>query len=69
MTLEELRKQYERFSEMAGKRGDMYSEDAEDAKEKGNYESANLYYSMASSAYYEGTIYMQVVNDLLKVTK
>ena len=69
MTLEELRKQYERFSEMIEKRGDMYSDDAEDAKQKGNYDSASLYYNMASTAYNEATIYRQFVNDLLKVTK
>ena len=69
MTLEALRKQYERFSKMSEKRGRMYYDDAEDAKQKGIYESANLYYSMASAAFYEATVYMQVVNYLLKVTK
>ena len=69
MTLEELKKQYERFSEMSKKRGDMYRDDAEDAKQKGNYESASLYYNMASTAYNEATIYRRFVNDLNKVTK
>lgn len=69
MTLEELRKQYERFSEMSEKRGDIYHDDAEDAKQKGNYDSASLYYNMASTAYNEATIYRRFVNDLNKVTK
>jgi hypothetical protein len=69
MTLEELRKQYERFSEMSEKRGDMYGDNAEDAKQKGNFENASLYYNMASTAYNEATIYRQFVSDLLKVTK
>ena len=69
MTLEELRKQYERFSEMSEKRGQMYCDNAEDANQKGNYESASLYYYMASAAYNEATIYRQFVSDLLKVTK
>ena len=69
MTLETLRKQYERFSEMSEKRGDMYHDDAEDAKQKGNYDSASLYYNMASTAYNEATIYRRFVNDLNKVTK
>lgn len=68
MTLEALRKLYEGFSEKSEKRGHMYYSDAEDAKQKGIYESAKLYYSMASAAFYEATIYMQVVNYLLKVT-
>ena len=69
MTLEALRKQYERFSEMSEKRGKMYCDNAEDAKQKGNYESASLYYNMASTAYNEATIYRHFVNDLNKVTK
>lgn len=69
MTLEELRKQYERFSEMSEKRGDIYHDDAEDAKQKGNYDSASLYYNMASTAYNEAIIYRRFVNDLNKVTK
>ena len=69
MTLEALRKQYERFSEMSEKRGQMYCDKAEDAKQKGNYESASLYYNMASTAYNEATIYRNVVNNLNKVTK
>lgn len=69
MTIEELRKQYERFSEMREKHGDMYYDSAEDAKQKGDYTSAGLYYNMASTAYNEATIYRHFVNDLNKVTK
>lgn len=69
MTLEALRKQYERFSEMSEKRGRMYCDNAEDAKQKGDYVSASLYYNMASIAYNEATIYMHFANDLSKVTK
>lgn len=69
MTLEVLRKQYERFSEMCEKRGDEYHKQAEDAKQKGDYKSAGLFYNMASTAYNEATLYRHFVNDLLKVTK
>lgn len=69
MTLEALRKQYERFSEMSEKRGQMYCDKAEDAKQKGNYESASLYYNIASTAFNEAIIYRHFVDDLNKVTK
>ena len=69
MTLDELKKQYERFSEMAEKRGQVYCDNAEDAKEKGNYENASLYYNLASTAYNEATIYRKFVNDLNEVYK
>ena len=69
MTLEALRKQYEKFIEMCEKRGEMYCDNAEDAKQKGDYEAVSLYYNMASTAYNEAMIYKRVVNKLNKVTK
>lgn len=69
MTLDELKKQYERFSEMSEKRGDEYRKQAQDAKQKGNYKSSSTYYNLASTAYNESAIYMHFVDDLNKVTK
>lgn len=69
MTLDELKKQYERFSEMCEKRGDEYHKQAEDAKQKGDYKSAGLFYNMATTAYNVATIYTLFVNNLNKVTK
>lgn len=68
MTLEALIKQYERLSEMSEKRGHMYYNDAEDARQKGNYESAMQYYNMASAAFNEATFYIEIVDDLNNVT-
>jgi len=69
MTLEELKKQYKRFSELSEKRGDEYHKQAEDAKQKGDYEAARIYYNMATTAYNVATIYSLFVNNLNKVTK
>ena len=69
MTLEALKKQYERFSEMSEKHGQMYCDKAEDAKQKGDYETASLYYNIATTAFNEAIIYRHFVNNLNKVTK
>ena len=69
MTLEELRVKYQTLADNCEKRGDEYHKQAEDAKQKGNYESASLYYNMATTAYNVATIYTLFVNDLNKVTK
>ena len=69
MTLEELKAKYQELADIYAKRGHMYYDDAEDAKEKGIYEGAMQYYKMSSDAFSESTIYIEFVNDLIKVTK
>lgn len=69
MTFEELKVKYQSLADNCEKRGDLYCDNAEDAKQKGNYENASLYYNMAYTAYNEATIYIQFVNDLNEVYK
>lgn len=69
MALEELKAKYQALADTCEKRGHMYYDDAEDAKQKGNCESAMQYYNMASAAFNEATIYVQLVTDLIKATK
>ena len=56
MTLEELKAKYQELADIYAKRGHMWYDDAEDAKEKGLYEGAMQYYKMSSDAFSESTI-------------
>lgn len=69
MTLDELKKRYERFSEMSEKRGDEYHKQAEELIKEKRIELAKYYYDKATSEYDTATMYMHFVNELSHVTK